>query len=123
MTIRPAWEVDDATRDAWVAVLRRSLASTEVIMAPDGRPGWHLVAVRTPRTGMMSVFLWEPGAPKPQKVSVPTPGLTPTIILVLGFSGSSAIWGQDLRAPNMRTDQQTALTLVAHAGQALAKEW
>ena len=47
MTLRPTWEVDDATRDAWVAVLRRVPASSEVDQAPQGWRGWYSAAERT----------------------------------------------------------------------------
>ena len=119
-----AWEVDDATHDAWVSVLRNALASTEVVKAPDGWSGWHLAAERLKRA-MMIVVLWEPGVLRPEGLAVPTPGLEPTIVLILGFSGSDVIWGQDRRARDMRTDQETALTamtLVARACQALTED-
>ena len=125
MTGHLAWEVDDATHDAWVSVLRNALASTEVVKAPDGWSGWHLAAERLKRAMMMIVVLWEPGVPRPEGLAVPTPGLEPTIVLILGFSGSDVIWGQDRRSRDMRVDQETALTLmtlVAHAGQALGRD-
>ena len=126
MTRRRGWEIDDPTREAWARALRGAVATLEVTEAPRGWKGWSLAAERLKDPYKMSVFLWEPGAPRPEGLAVATPGLTPTILLILGFSGSDVVWGRDLRAPNMRTDQQTALTvmtLVAHAGQALAEDW
>ena len=111
---------DDATRDAWVSVLRNALATSEVVKAPDGWSGWHLAAVQE-RTTLL-VNLWEPGVPRPEGLAVPTPDLAPTIQLMLHFSGSDRISGADLRSPDMRTDEETALTamtLVAHASQTL----
>ena len=121
MTARQTWEVDHPTRDKWVSALRRALASTEVVKAPRGWPGWHLAAQRLLQSRTLFVALWEPGAPRPEGLAVPTPGL---ILLILGFSGSDVIWGCDRRGRDMRTDQETALTLitlVAHACQALTE--
>ena len=112
-----AWEVDDATRDAWVSVLRDALAKSEVVKSPDGWSGWHLAAVQERATLLVS--LWEPGVPR---LAVPTPGLVPTFQLMLLVSGSDAISGADRRSPDMRTDEETAstvMTLVALTSQTL----
>ena len=106
MTRRRGWEIDDPTREAWARALRGAVATLEVTEAPRGWKGWSLAAERLKDPYKMSVFLWEPGAPRPEGLAVATPGLTPTILLILGFSGSDVVWGRDLRAPNMRTDQQ-----------------
>ena len=115
-----AWEVDDATRDAWVSVLRNALATSEVVKAPDGWSGWHLADVLEPPRFLVN--LWEPGVPRPEGLAVPTPGLAPTIQLMLLVSCSDVIAGFDRRSRDMRTDEETAstiMTLVAHASQTL----
>ena len=125
MTVDLGWEVDHETRDSWVSVLRNALGSAEIVKAPRGWPGWHLAAGRLPQPRTLIVVLWEPGAPRPEGRPVPTPGLHPTILLIVGASGSDVISGCDQCAPDMRTDQETALTLmtlVAHAGQALGRD-
>ena len=66
MTAQQAWEVDHPTRDKWVSALRRALVSTEIVKAPRGWKGWSLAAERLKDPYKMSVFLWEPGAPRPE---------------------------------------------------------
>ena len=84
MTRRRGWEIDDPTREAWARALRGAVATLEVTEAPRGWKGWSLAAERLKDPYKMSVFLWEPGAPRPEGLAVATPGLTPTILLILG---------------------------------------
>ncbi len=110
-----AREVDDAGVEDWASVLRRALASKgRVTGAPQGWPGWSLAAGLLTGPDTLVALLWEPGAPRPEGRATPHPDHTPTILLALLRAGDGpGVYGEDRTSPGMRTDQETASTVMA----------